>query len=311
MSFSASPTTMEAEARIRAALPIRLPNSHKGTYGNALLYCGSAAYTGAAMLAAMGALHVGAGITHLAAPEEVLLPIRIRLPEVVCHPTAALIEAPGELTRADKLAGSRGAILLGCGIGRGSASQAAAFCEALSALLAYPGVPVVLDADALNMLAGDPCVTCDLLAAAKRPVLLTPHPMEFSRLSGLSIEQIQRDRTACARAFAQKARVTLLLKGHGTVIASASGRCTVNPSGSSALAKGGSGDVLAGVITGLLAGGMQPEEAAFAGAYLHGAAAEILERQNSAYGVLPSSLPAAIAREICRLVQTAPCQPET
>lgn len=296
-----TPSYREAEARVLASLPLRPSESHKGSYGNALLYCGSTAYTGAAMLAAMGALRAGAGITHLAAPEVALLPVRIRLPEVVCHPIAGVNEQPAVLAAADQTVGARGCILIGCGIGRGNGSQAAAFREALSSLLVTRGVPIVLDADALNMISTDPCATKALLASAARPLVLTPHPAEFARLTGLSVTEVQANRHDLAAAFAKEAGVTLLLKGRGTVVAAQDGSCTVNPSGSPALAKGGSGDVLAGVITGLIAGGMPPTEAAFAAAFLHGAAGEWLERQDSPYGLLPSDLPAAIAREMQRL----------
>lgn len=353
--MNSTPTKQEAEARICAALPPRVAESHKGSYGNALLFCGSRAYTGAASLAAMGAARAGAGITHLAAPEEALLPVRIRLPEVVCHPIAGLTEEPASLSTADKTVGARGAILIGCGIGQGDGSATAAFCEALAALLAAPGVPVVLDADALNMLSGArcaistprhgdrptpappsggdrpapscasggysspaplsgapgaaqqalplmPCAVQEILSAARRPVVLTPHPAEFARLCGLSTEEVQADRVAHATAFARATGAILLLKGNKTVLALPDGSYTVNPSGSAALAKGGTGDVLAGVLVGLLAGGMAPAEAAFAAAYLHGAAGETLAAQVSPYGVLPSELPAAIAREIARLL---------
>ncbi len=298
---SFTPTKTAVEARLRASLPPRLPDSHKGSYGNALLYCGSRTYTGAACLAAMGALRAGAGITHLLAPEEALAPVRIRLPEVVCHPIAPLGKEPASLAGADRLGGRRGAILIGCGLGRGTGSEAAAFCEALLSLLSKPGLPLVLDADALNMLADHAASPASFLSQAVRPVILTPHPTEFSRLSGLPVEEIQKNRACHATAFAGQSGCILLLKGHGTVIATPAGEATVNPSGSPALAKGGSGDVLAGVITGLIAGGMAPAEAALAGAYLHGLAGERLAARDSAYGLLPSDLPAAIAGELCRI----------
>lgn len=305
MSEITIPSRCEAEERIRCFLPPREQESHKGTHGNALLCCGSPRYTGAAMLSAMGALRAGAGITHLLSAEAALLPVRIRLPEVVCHPVPGVTESPRVLATADRIASPRGAILIGCGIGLGNGSETAAFCEALAALLAVAGAPVVLDADALNMLSADPRGAAHVLAAARRPVVLTPHPTEFSRLTGLPVSDIQADRTGKASAFAKAAGVTLLLKGHGTVIATADGHCTVNPSGTPALAKGGSGDVLAGVLVSLLACGMPAPEAAFAAAYLHGAAGERLATRDSLYGLLPSELPGAIAGELCRLTSNA------
>lgn len=294
------PTRKEAEERLIAALPPRSNEGHKGSFGNALLYCGSPTYTGAALLAAMGALRAGAGITHLAAPEEVLLPVRIRLPEVICHPIPCLAQEPDALAAADDWVGRRGAILVGCGISRGDEVKSAAFCHALGELLAREGCPVVLDADALNMLSTSPNRTA-LLAGARRPLVLTPHPVEFARLTGLAVEDIQADRLGCAATFVKETEAVLLLKGHGTVVAAPDGSLTVNPTGSSALAKGGSGDVLAGVLVSLLACGMAPKEAAFAAAYLHGMAGDRLALRTSSYGVTPSDLPAAIAAELAHL----------
>ncbi len=298
-------TPAAAAAWVKSMLPARAPDGHKGCYGNALLYCGSPAYTGAACLAAMGAMRGGAGITHLAAPESVLLPVRIRLPEVVCHPIKPLTEAPGTLAGADRLAGARGCILIGCGLGMGDGSTAAAFCEALDTLLAQQGVPVVLDADALNLMAcatPDPDALCTRLAAAVRPLVITPHPAEFARLAGTKVATVQADRSNMALTFAEKSHATVLLKGQGTVVADPDGSLLVNSSGTPALAKGGTGDVLAGLVTGLIAGGMSPFAAAFAGAYLHGRGGERLAARDSVYGLSPSELPAAIAREMQHLL---------
>lgn len=285
----------ETEQFIRAALPPRPTDGHKGTFGSALLLCGSETYTGAALLACEGAFRMGAGLVYLYAPQAALSPVRVRLPEVICREFAAPAAALASLSAAD----GKGAVLVGPGLGKGDAAE---FAAALGTLLSRPGMPCVLDADALNMLATLPDRGASLLCGANREVLLTPHPMEFSRLTGKRVEEIQANREEYAAAYAKENRVTLILKGAGTVIASPAGEIAVNPSGSTALAKGGSGDVLAGMLTGLLAQGMPPFAAARTAAYLHGIAGERLSEDLSDYGTLPSDLPRTAAKELARIL---------
>lgn len=286
----------DTEQFIRTALPPRPTAGHKGVFGRALLLCGSTTYTGAALLAAEGAFRMGAGLVYLYAPQNVLSPARVRLPEVICRefaePTAALASLAKEA--------GKGALLVGPGIGHADATE---FCAALGALLAGAGMPAVLDADALNMLAALPDRGASVLCGSKREVVLTPHPLEFSRLTGETVEKIQENREEIAAAYAKENGVTLILKGAGSIIASPDGQTAVNPSGSTALSKGGSGDVLAGMLTGLLAQGMNPYAAARTAAYLHGAAGERLAEEFSEYGVLPSDLPRAAAKELARILR--------
>lgn len=284
------------ENGIRATLPPRPTDGHKGTFGRALLLSGSTTYTGAALLASEGAFRMGAGLVYLYAPEEVLTLTRIRLPEVICRPFDTPIAALASVATED----GKGAVLVGPGLGRGDAAE---FGAALGALLAAPGMPCVLDADALNMLAALPDRGVSVLRAAVRAVVLTPHPLEFARLTGKTVEEIQNNRKETAAAYAKENRVILILKGANSVIASPEGEISVNPSGSTALAKGGSGDVLAGMLTGLLAQGMNPYAAACAAAYLHGLAGERLAEELSDYGTLPSDLPRAAARELKRILE--------
>ena len=184
---------------------------------------------------------------------------------------------------------------MGCGIGQ--EGDGAKFCRAMGDFLATRGGAVVLDADALNLLSRHGAR--ELLRAAKRPVILTPHEMEFSRLCGLPLTDIKADRTGCAVRFAADTGVTVLLKGPGSVIARPDGSFSVCPSGSPALAKGGTGDVLAGMLLGLLAQGTEPSDAAFLSAYLHGEAGEEQARIYSERGVLPSTLAATAATVLC------------
>ena len=288
MPLSNYPSREEARALLRACMPARRRDSHKGDFGRAMLVCGSSLYAGAAILAAEGALRMGAGFTYLYSVAEVTAAARARLPEVICRdmPPAARSFADylPHLAAAD-------AILVGCGLGQ--EGDAEAFLAALSSLLSSDGAPVVLDADALNFLSrGDARA---ILREAKRAVILTPHEMEFSRLSGLSLAEIKADRAGAACRFAADTEATVLLKGAGSVIARPDGGFSVCPSGSPALSQGGPGDVLAGILVGLLAGGIPAAEAAFLSAYLHGEAGEALARRYSERGVLPSELAAAAA----------------
>lgn len=283
----------ETEALIRACLPPRKKDGHKGTYGRAHLLCGSETYTGAAHLAAGGAVRMGAGLVFLHAPEAALTPVRATLPEVICRRTLPLAENPAVI--AEIAAQEReGAFLIGPGLGRG---EAGAFSHALTLLLSGTGGAALLDADALNTLALLHDRGVAVLRSSRRPLVLTPHPLEFSRLTGKTVSEIMAARESIAAAYARENRVTLILKGSGSVIADRNGRVTVNESGTPALAKGGSGDVLAGMIVGLLAQGVPPYKAARIGAYLHGRAGERLAARYSEYGILPSEL-AATAAEV-------------
>ena len=287
-------TVRTTDAALAASLlPARPSDGNKGTFGRALLFCGSEAYRGAACLAAEGALAGGAGLVELASCESVVSLVLSRAPSVI-----GTAYAPSEIGAylPLKLTEKATAVLVGCGSG---ASERLAL--SVSELLKTPGCPVVLDADALNSLALLRGGLSDTLKGAARPVILTPHPLEFSRLSGLSPEQINADRVGVASRFAREYGVTLVLKGAGTVIASPDGEATVNSTGGSGLAKGGSGDVLAGLLVSLLAQGTAPYDAAILAVYLHGAAGDALTKEYSPLGVRPDDLPREIARRAALL----------
>lgn len=268
-------------------LPKRAANSHKGSFGKALLIAGSMRYRGAALLATEGALRLGAGLVTLASEEPVLAAAAVRTPEAVlapCAPSEAWGE--GEVASLLTLVSASSAVLVGPGCGR-----TVGIVRLLKDLLQMPGAPLLLDADAINCMAEEREVFLPLLKKARRPVLLTPHPLEFARLSGRDAAEIATCRLSAARSFAAENGAYLLLKGAGTVLAAPDGRFSVNTSGTSALAKGGSGDVLSGMLLSLLAMGAEPFEALCMGAYLHGRAGEEAEKVHSAYGVLASDLP--------------------
>jgi len=260
-----------------AEVPVRrAADTHKGTYGHVLVAAGSRNMSGAGLLAAKAALRAGCGLVTWALPESLVLPLVGRLPEAMLYgmPDAGRGDwsatAPEELAA---LAGNKKALVIGPGLGRweGDGAWLRRVWEATD------GVPLVVDADALNMIASAGRDGEEALAAWPRrsaPVVLTPHPGEMARLAGLSVSEVQRDRIGLARSFAERHGVTLVLKGARTVVAAADGRVYVNTTGNPGMATGGSGDVLAGVIGSLLAQGLSAVQAAAAGVYMHGAAGD-------------------------------------
>jgi NAD(P)H-hydrate epimerase len=234
---------------------------------------------------------MGAGLLTVASEEEVLASLLRRLPEAILSPLSYEGDTlPLALQEAEA---GKTAVLAGSGLGRSPAGK-----RAILSLIAKEGCPLVLDADALNLLAEEDVPA--VLSRAGRQTVLTPHPMEFARLARLSVAEVQARRLPLAEEFARKTGAVLVLKGAGTVVTD--GKMTyLNTTGSPALAKGGSGDVLAGAVLGLLAGGMPPLDAAALAVYLHGRAGDTLEEEYSDRGVLPSALGRQMAREIARL----------
>lgn len=267
-------------------LPKRDVNGHKGDYGKILLLCGSRGYTGAAALAAMGALRSGAGLVFLGVPECIYEIEAIKLTEPVVFPlpcegntlsTAAVKPVLKLLPKMD-------AILIGPGLGVSEGTLAV-----VSAVLAeFPG-PVVLDADGINVLASHK----DLLRGREAPTILTPHVGEFERLSGNRIH----DRVQAAEALSQDLGAIVLLKGHDTVVTNGK-HGYINTTGNPGMAVGGSGDVLAGVIVSLLGQGFAPLEAAACAAWLHGAAGDACAQSLGQYGMLPSDMLLELPRQM-------------
>lgn len=292
----AFPSSGELLERQLAAsmLPRRPRNTHKGSFGRLLLLAGSRAYRGAAVLASEAALRAGAGVVTLASHESVLEPALSRTPELLTLPISDLDRVDREEQRAIfDAAEQSSAILVGCGSG-----SSIPLSGLLWELLASEGAPLVIDADGLNSLSLHREESLHRLRKSPRGVILTPHPLELSRLTGLPTSRIQSERIGAARAFAEETGATVVLKGAGSVIVTASEKITLNPTGGPALSKAGSGDVLAGTAAAFLAQGIAPHRAACLAVYLHGAAGDTLAGELSEYGVLPGDLPRAIAREI-------------
>ena len=265
-------------------LPERKADTHKGNYGKILLLCGSRGYTGAAALASMGALRTGSGLVYLAVPESIYEIEAVKLTEPVIYPVADEngMYASSAVSQVLSLLTGKDAVLVGPGIGQSAGTRAIV----RTVLEAFSG-PIVVDADGINVLAAHK----DILRGRTSPTILTPHDGEFRRFGGY----ISEDRTASAADFAAEYGVVLLLKGHRTVITDGAS-CYINTTGNPGIATGGSGDVLAGIITSLLGQGLPPLEAAACGAWLHGAAGDICAKEVGQYGMLPSDMLNALPR---------------
>ena len=264
--------------QVMQLLPTRSVDAHKGSFGKILLLCGSRGYTGAAALAAMGALRSGAGLVYLAVPESIYAIEAVKLTEPVIYPVFDEngMYAPSSVEKILSIAQEKNAILIGSGMGQSAGTLAAT----KAVLENYPG-PVVLDADGINVMKAHK----DVLRGRPYPTILTPHPGEFQRFTG----NYSDDRIAIASELAMELGVIVLLKGHKTVITDGVS-CYINPTGNPGMATGGSGDVLSGIIVSLLGQGLKPLEAAACGAWLHGAAGDICASEIGQYGMIPSDM---------------------
>lgn len=273
---------------VRELLPLRKANAHKGDAGRVVICAGSPGYTGAAALASEAAVKAGAGLVSLYTPLSSRDVLAIKLTEVMVH--GLLERMPGILgggAAGDVVKNAEAADVLAIGPGLGTSESTQ---EAVRTVLQKITTPVVIDADALTALAGH----TEILAAMQAPKVLTPHPGEMARLTGLEIAEIEADRIGVAAKYAAEWQAIVVLKGAPTVIACPNGTVYVNSTGNSSLATGGSGDVLTGVIAGLAAQEISLQEAAICGVYLHGLAAELTGVDiGLAAGELAAMLPAA------------------
>jgi hydroxyethylthiazole kinase-like uncharacterized protein yjeF len=269
---------------IRWLVPRREPDTHKGTYGHALIVAGSRGKTGAAVVAARAAMRAGAGLVTLAAPRSLNNILAGALVEVMTEllpdNTAEQMES---LSDGDwrRLLERKHALLFGPGIGVTAATQ-----NALRWLLRNLAIPWVIDADGLNSLA----LEIDRLRYARTAPILTPHPGEMARLTGKSTAEVNADRIGLARGFAVENRCHLILKGARTVIATPAGRVFINPSGNPGMASGGMGDVLAGILTALLGQGLGAEDAMKLGVYLHGFVGDTAAQVKGEIGLIASDI---------------------
>lgn len=254
---------------VRELLPLRKANAHKGDAGRVVICAGSPGYTGAAALASDAAVKAGAGLVSLYTPLSSRDVLAIKLTEVMVH--GLLERMPGILgggAASDVASNAEAADVLAIGPGLGTSESTQ---EAVRTILQKITTPVVIDADALTALAGH----TEILAAMQAQKVLTPHPGEMARLTGLEIAEIEADRINIAKKYAEQWQAIVVLKGAPTVIGCPNGTVYVNSTGNSSLATGGSGDVLTGIIAGLAAQEISLQEAAICGVYLHGLAAEL------------------------------------
>ena len=262
-------------------LPPRPAESNKGTFGRVLCVCGSYGMAGAAYFAAKSALRVGAGLAEILTVRENVAVLHTLLPEAVITPYDA-DEPDGEII---KRAVSRAtAIVCGCGLGVSQASRTVLAC-----VLRNAAVPTVLDADALNLISKNPS-----LIKYAREKIITPHPAEMSRLTGRSVEEILSDNIGACHGFAQKHSLVCALKTHRTAVSDGTGKVYINNTGNSGMATGGSGDVLAGIIGGILSqnqdGALSMLEAAAMGVYIHGLAGDAAAARLGEYSLIASDI---------------------
>jgi NAD(P)H-hydrate epimerase len=273
----------------RALVPARGRETHKGDAGRLVVVAGSAGRTGAAHLALTGALRGGVGLVTLAARAEVVGPALVGRPEamsVVLPGTGAI--ARSDLPALEAALDGASALLIGPGIPRGSETA-----PAIRALLDRRPIATVIDADGLNALADHPGLVA--VIAHDAPIVLTPHPGEMARLVGGTIEEVQDDRVGIARRKAQEWGAVVVLKGARTVVADPDGPAAIIPTGNPGMATGGTGDVLAGLVGALLAGGIRPREAARAAAWIHGRAGDLAAEKFGERGLIAGDLGECIA----------------
>ncbi|MGE5381066.1 MAG: NAD(P)H-hydrate dehydratase [Methylocystaceae bacterium] len=280
------------ENRVRFYLPPRQQATHKGDYGHVLVIGGCSDMMGAVIMCSQAAMKMGAGLVSAAVPEPIRFAAAAQIPQAM---TIALpATARGQIAKAaldpliTALQEMKSAVM-GPGMSRYDEGK-----DLIAGIIGNTPVPLIIDADALNMLQSQP----EVLRSASAQLILTPHPGEMARLTGMDINYIQGHRVEAACNFASEYGVVLVLKGSRTIIAVPSGDVYINPSGNPGMACGGSGDVLAGMIAGLVAQGLPAEAAAWMGVYLHGCAGDIAADDLGEYSLNALDIVSAIPRVI-------------
>lgn len=266
-------------AFVRQCLPQRDPEGHKGDFGKVLCICGSVGYTGAPIFASRAAVRTGAGLVFLGVPQSVWPVAAVKSDEAMPFPLPETADGKLSLLAEEPVrqrAAGCDAVLLGCGLGRDWQT------DTLVQDLLNMEKPLVLDANGLNAI----CENTELLQKRPAVTVLTPHEGEFLRLGG----DLSRGREAAAAVFSQKYGVYLILKGHRTLIADPEGRLAVNNTGNCGMAKGGSGDVLSGVVLALLGLGMDAFDACCCAVWLHGRAGDLAAQEKGQWGMTPTDL---------------------
>ena len=279
---------------MRALINPRASDAHKGDFGRVLVIAGSFGKTGAAHLTALGALKSGAGLVTIATPRSCVPTIAAMMPEYMTEPLEETSAGTVDFGAVDRVL-DMNADVIAMGPGLGQDPSTAAFVQAI---VERAGVPLVLDADALNAFAGDPE---RLTGRDGVDVIITPHPGEMARLLNVSIEQVQSDRLEHAREFAAAHRVHVVLKGHRTVIAGPESRAFVNLTGNPGMATGGTGDLLTGMIAAWFAQILDAEAACKLAVYLHGTAGDLAEADEGEGALLPTDIAARLGDAVLEL----------
>jgi NAD(P)H-hydrate epimerase len=277
-------TFIQKEDDFMGLIPARKPDSHKGTYGHVLVLAGSPGKTGAASMAGNAAMRAGAGLVTLGVPDSLRHIVEEKTKEVMTEPLPDVDGGYLGIDSWQKLAEMlkrKSVAVVGPGLSDRSETG-----ELVLKLIEEADVPLVIDADGLNLVAKNK----DVLKKAKRSHVLTPHPGEMSRLTGLSVKEIQENRISSASVFAKEFGVILVLKGATTVIAEPKGKTFINTTGNPGMAGGGMGDVLTGFISGLIAQGISPLNASRMAVFIHGAIGDFIAESRSKIGILASDI---------------------
>lgn len=289
-------TSLIDEHMIQRLIPERKSDSNKGTYGRVLIVTGSAGMTGSGCLCALSALYSGAGLVYVAVPEELASVYSLKLIEPIIVKVPSIQEAMAlrGLEVLIQNVKNKDVVVLGPGIGRRFTTG-----RLVEEFVKVCEKPMVIDADGLNLL-GD----LKIFQNIKAPVIITPHPGEMARLYSITVGEVQNNRIEVATKFAKEYNVIVVLKGSKTIIAAPDGSIYINPTGNAGMATAGTGDVLAGLIGGLMGQGLEPIQACIAGVYLHGAAGDIVATNKGQHGVIAGDVAEALPYSMKDLTYT-------
>jgi NAD(P)H-hydrate epimerase len=277
---------------IRKYIPKRIADSHKGTYGKASVVAGSRGLSGAAILTCLAALNSGIGIIELYIPENIDLIISTKVVEIITKP---IKETPNGLLDLSSIntvvKGIKSSDVVAVGPGCGNSNE---LLELVKQIIKTSEVPLVIDADGLNALAKNIEILKD--EDRKSAVVLTPHLGEMSRLTNRPIEEIKRDKINIVKEFTKEYNVILVLKGARTIVGLPNEEIYINVNGNSGMATAGSGDILTGLITSLIAQGVEPGKAALLGVFIHGYSGDLVANEKGEYGMLAEDIVKSIGR---------------
>jgi len=283
---------------VKYILEPRYENTHKGTYGHLFVVAGSPGKSGAAALAALGAQRSGTGLVTVGIPQSLNPIMEQKTTEAMTEPlpeTALETLGTDSIDRVlEIIKNKKTAVAIGPGISTANETR-----EFLYEIIRSIDLPMVIDADALTLVADNP----KILNEAKAPIVLTPHPGEMSRLAAISTDEVQADRIGIAMEFAKKYGIYLVLKGARSIIATPKGKVFINTTGNAGMASGGMGDVLTGIVGGFLAQRIDPEDACKLGVFLHGLSGDLVAEQNGEAGMIAGDIANSLPRAIKELPQ--------